>query len=89
MKNDKKTFNTLQAKIEDLKEDESDISESYGESQADSFFLLKYNYQGLEPKDNTAKHTILYNDRNKRSIHKKIDLRTVVLLDNDSTMDLF
>ena len=54
MKNDKKTFNTLQAKIEDLKEDESDISESYGESQADSFFLLKYNYQGLEPKDNTA-----------------------------------
>ena len=35
MKNDKKTFTTVQSKISELKEEESDLSESYGESQAD------------------------------------------------------
>ena len=42
----------------------------------------------MEPKDNISKHTLLYKNRRKRSIHKKIDLRTVVLLDKESTMDL-
>ena len=37
----------------------------------------------------SAKKNILYNNIKKRSIHKKIYLRTVVLLDNDSTIDLF
>ena len=43
MKKSKKTFATLQAKIADLKEDESDLSESDGESQSYSFFLLRNN----------------------------------------------
>ena len=42
----------------------------------------------MEPKYNTVEQTLLYNDKNKIFI-KKIDLRTVVLLDNESTMDLF
>ena len=46
-------------------------------------------YQGMKPKYNTAKQNLLYNYRKKRSIHKKLDLRTVVLLYNESTMDLF
>ena len=43
----RKTFTALQAKIEDLKEEKYELPESDGESQADSFFLLKENYQGL------------------------------------------
>ena len=42
----------------------------------------------MELKENTADDTLLYNDINKRSIHNKLYLRTVVLLDNYSTMDL-
>ena len=49
MKKDKKTFTTPHAKIVELKEDEYDPSGSYGESQADLFFLLRKNYQGMEP----------------------------------------
>ena len=52
-------------------------------------FLLRDNYQGLEPKDNMSKHNLLYSEKNKRYIHKKLDLRTVVLIDNESTLDLF
>ena len=43
----------------------------------------------MEPKDNTAQQTLLYSNRKKISIHKKLDLRKVFLLDNKSTMDLF
>ena len=89
MEKAKKTFTYLQAKIAEFKEEKSDLSDSDGESQADWLFLLKDNYQGIQPKDNTYEHTLLYNDRKKRSIHKNLDLRTVVLLDNESTMDLF
>ena len=40
----KNTFTTLQANIVDLKEEESDLSDSDGESHADSLLFLKYNY---------------------------------------------
>ena len=39
----KNTFTTLQDQMEELKEYESDLSDSDGESQADSLFLLKDN----------------------------------------------
>ena len=42
----------------------------------------------LEPIEETSKHTILYNYKNKRAMYKKLDTRTVALLDNNSTMDL-
>ena len=42
----------------------------------------------MEPREETSKHTILYNDKNKRAMYKKLDLRTMVLLENESTMDL-
>ena len=50
MKKAKNTFTTLKSKISELKEDKSDLSDSDGESQEDSFFILKENYQGMEPK---------------------------------------
>ena len=50
MKKSKKTFTTLQYKIADLKEGEYDLLYSYGESQAYLFFILKDNFQGVEPK---------------------------------------
>ena len=89
MKKVNKTFTTIKSKISELKEDEYDLSDSYGESQADSFFLLKVNYQGAEPKYNTTEHNLLYNYRKKISIQGNLDLRKVVLLENESTMDLF
>ena len=89
MKKVNKTFTTIKSNISELKEDEYDLSDSYGESQADSFFLLKVNYQGVEPKYNTTEHNLLYNYRKKISIQNKLDLRTVVLLYNESNMDLF
>ena len=68
MKKSKNTFTTLQSKISELKEDKSDLSDSDGESQEDSFFILKDNYQGMETKYNTAKQTLLYNYRKMISI---------------------
>ena len=52
-------------------------------------FILKDNYQGLKPKSNTSEQTFVYNGRKKRFIQKHLDLSTVNLLDNESTMDLF
>ena len=52
-------------------------------------FLLKENYQGMEPKDNITEQNLVYNYRKKISIQKNPDLRTVVLLKNESTMYLF
>ena len=43
----------------------------------------------MEPKDNTSKYTLLYNDRKKISIHRKLYMKTVVLIDNESTMEPF
>ena len=54
MKKSKKTFTNIKYKIAELKKDESDLSDSDGDLQADSLFLLKDNYQRMEPKDNTA-----------------------------------
>ena len=86
MKKAKKTFKNIHTKIEDLKEEESGLSDSDGNSHADSFFMLKENWPGLEPREETSKHTLLYNDKRKRDMQKKLDLRTMVLLDNESTM---
>ena len=70
MKKAKKNFTTLQSKIADLKQDESGLSYPDVESQADSLFLSKDNYQGLEPKDNTTGHNLIYNGINKIFIQK-------------------
>ena len=43
----------------------------------------------MKPKYNKVEQTLLYNDKNKIFLQKKLYLRTVVLLDNESTMDLF
>ena len=43
----------------------------------------------MEPREETAEQALIYNDKKKRAIHKKLYIRTVVLLDNKSTMDLF
>ena len=45
----KKGFTNLHFKIEELKEEESEQSESYGESHVYSAFLLRDNCLGLEP----------------------------------------
>ena len=71
-----------------MREEESGLSESDGNSHADSFFLLKDNWPGLEPREETSKYTLLYNDKNNRAMYKKLDLRNMVLLDNESTVDL-
>ena len=71
MKKTNNNFTALKYKIAELKEDESDLSGSGGESKADLFFLLNDNYQGLEPKENTAEHTLIYNDKKKIYIQKK------------------
>ena len=71
MNDDNKTPTTLQTKTADLKEYKLVLLDSDGESQADSLFLLKDNYQDMELKYITSKNTLLYNIRNKRSINKK------------------
>ena len=52
-------------------------------------FLLRENFAGIDPREETAEQTLLYNDNKKRAMYNKIDLRTVVLLENEYTMDLF
>ena len=43
----------------------------------------------MEPKENTSELTLFYKYRNKKSMHKNIYLRKVVLLENKYNMDLF
>ena len=50
---------------------------------------MKEKCLGIEPREEIVEQTLLYNDKKKRSMHKNIDLSIVVLLDNESTMDLF
>ena len=59
MKKAQNTFTTLQVRVSDLKEEESDLPGLDGESHVDYFFLLKDNYHGLEPKENTTYPTLL------------------------------
>ena len=63
MKNSKKTFTTQETNIKELKEEEYDLSDSDGDSHTYSFFS-KDNCQGMEPKDNKPKPTLLYKLQN-------------------------
>ena len=88
MKNSKKTFTTQETNIKELKEEEYDLSDSDGDSHTYSFFL-RTTARGWNLKIINPNRLSSTNYRINKYMHKKLDLSTVVLLDNDSTIDLF
>ena len=75
-----KTFTPLKDNIKEIKEEESDPFRIRWRVTLRFIFLLKDNYQGLEPNDNTVIQNLLYNDKKKIPMCNKLHLRTVVLL---------
>jgi hypothetical protein len=82
----RKAFTTVNTQLEKLKEAESDISESEGEDEALHFQMdaaLQFVQVKKEFKPRIAK---LFKQT---GLSVKIDLRKIILLDSQSTMDLF
>ena len=110
MKGVKKSFTTIQSKIEELeKEDDSDLTDSDDESGEDSHFqygrdehshgfqMLQFEHQitGVVPEEGMMFQQT-FEDRNQDVLFKQnhgkkvnLDLRNIILLDSQSTMDLF
>ena len=44
---------------------------------------MKYNFPGLEPKEEISKQSLLYNDKKERAMHKRLDLRNMFLIHNE------
>ena len=79
----KKAFTTVNTQLEKMKEDESDISESEGEEESSHFqFGFAQLEQEFEPRI-----AQLFKQANSSKL--KLDLTEVILLDSQSTMDLF
>jgi hypothetical protein len=86
IKSTRKAFTTVNTQLEKLKEAESDISESEGEDKASHFQMyvaLQFTQVGKEFEPRIAK---LFKQA---GLSVKIDLREIILLDSQSTMDLF
>jgi hypothetical protein len=86
IKSMRKAFTTVNTQLERLKEAESDISESEGEDEASHFQMdaalqLAQVEKEFEPR--------IANLFKQAGLSVKIDLREVILLDSQSTMDLF
>ena len=82
----KKSFATLSSKIEEL-ENESDISNSDSDNEEQSHFQTNFTFAQKDKRD--------FEQRNKDILFKKagpklnLALRNIILLDSQSTMDLF
>jgi hypothetical protein len=82
----RKAFTTVNTQLEKLKEAESDISESEGEDEASHFHMdaaLQFAQVKKKFEPRIAK---LFKQA---GLSVKIDLREVIILDSQSTMDLF
>jgi hypothetical protein len=82
----RKAFTTVNTQLEKLKEAESDISESGGEDEASYFqmdVVLHFAHVEKEFEPRIAK---LFKQAGSKI---KLDLREIILLDSQSTMDLF
>jgi hypothetical protein len=86
IKSTRKAFTTVNTQLEKLKEAESEISESEGEAEASHFQMdaaLQFAQVEKEFEPRIAK---LFKQA---VLSVKIDLRKIILLDSQSTMDLF
>jgi hypothetical protein len=86
IKSTRKAFTTVNTQLEKLKEAESDISESEGEDEASHFQMdlaLQFTQVEKEFEPRIAKSF------KQAGSSVKIDLQEVILLDSQSTMDLF
>jgi hypothetical protein len=86
IKSMRKAFTTVNTQLEKLKEAESDISESEGEDEASHFQMdaaLQFEQGKKECEPRIAK---LFKQA---GLSVKIDLREIILLDSQATMDIF
>jgi hypothetical protein len=86
IKSMRKAFTTVNTQLEKLKEAESDISESEGEDYVSHFQMdaaLQFAQVKKEFKPRIAKFF------KQAGLSVKIDLREIILLDSQSTMNLF
>jgi hypothetical protein len=87
-KKTKKTFATMQSQIEEIAND-SDLSESSededDDSETEKSFFQVSDHIGTKEKTFLSKHT----SKEDKTTSKQLNLRDIILLDNESTMDLF
>jgi hypothetical protein len=86
LKSIKKTFTMVNTQLPQLKEDDSDISESEGDKEA-SYFQVDQALQFAQVNKKFEPMIVKLFKQTGSSI--KLDLREVILLDSQSTMDLF
>jgi hypothetical protein len=86
IKSMRKAFTTVNTQLEKLKEAKADISESKGEDEASHFQMYVALQFAQVEKEFEPRIAKLFK---KAGLLVKIDLREVILLDSQSTMDLF
>jgi hypothetical protein len=86
LKSTKRAFTTVNTQLAQLKEAESDISESEGEDEASHFQMNAALQFAQVDKEFEPRIVKLFKQAGSTI---KIDLREVILLDSQSTMDLF
>jgi hypothetical protein len=86
-KNIKKAFNTVNTQLKQLKEDESDLSDS-GDEEETSHFQVDNAFQFTQV-DTDFEPRIANLFKQAHGSNMKLELREVILLDSQSTMDLF
>jgi hypothetical protein len=86
IKSTRKAFTTVNTQLEKLKEAEYDISESEGEDEAFYFQMDEALQFTQVKKEFEPRITKLFKQA---GLSVKIDLREIILLDSQSTMDLF
>jgi hypothetical protein len=86
IKSTRKAFKTINTQLEKLKEAESDISESEGEDEASHFQIdVALQFAQVE-KEFDPRIAKLFEQAGSKI---KLDLQEIILLDSQSTMDLF
>jgi hypothetical protein len=86
IKSIRKAFTTVNTQLEKLKEAESDISESESEDEASHFQMDEALQLAQVEKEFEPRIAKLFKQA---GLSVKIDLREIILLDSQSTMDLF
>jgi hypothetical protein len=86
IKSTRKAFMTVNTQLENLKEDESDISESEGEDEASYFQMDPASQFAQVDKEFDPRIAKLFKQA---GLSVKIDLREIIILNSQSTMDIF
>jgi superfamily I DNA and/or RNA helicase len=87
LKKVQKAFSTVNTQLQQLKEEASDISDE-DTAEEDSHFQINMGFQFTQIKNNQFKPCIMSLFKQVHPMKVKLDLKHVILLDSQSTIDL-